>query len=54
MIIERLTARGEISVSQLYEAPFTTVHQQGLDGAFDSDDADELVDAVDSLQRLMA
>ena len=55
MIIERLTAHGEIQVSQLYEPPFTAVHSQGLDGTFtNSKDADALVEAVDEMQRLTA
>ncbi len=54
MIIERLTAHGEISVGQLYDSPFTSIHQQGLDGAFHGQDADELAEAVNTLQRLVA
>lgn len=54
MIIERLTAYGEVNVGQLYEPPFTALHHEGLDGTFHNDDATALVATVQELQRLVA
>ena len=54
MIIDRLTASGEIEPGQLYEPPFTGVHQQGLDGAFGNADADAIVFLIDDVNRLVA
>ena len=54
MIIARLTARGEIDPGQLYEPPFTAIHQHGLDGAFGDDDANAVVEIVNGLNRLAA
>lgn len=33
---------------QLYEPPFTDIHDEGLDGVFNDDDADLLVSLVRS------
>ena len=55
MIIERLTAHGEVTVGQLYDPPFTGVHHEGLDGAFArSEDADALTEALQATQQLVA
>ena len=55
MIIERLTAHGEVTVGQLYDPPFTGVHHEGLDGAFArTEDADALTEALQATQRLVA
>ena len=54
MIIERLTAHGEVTVGQLYEAPFTAIHHEGLDGAFRPQDADAIADAVNEVNRWVA
>ncbi|MDL5037808.1 DEAD/DEAH box helicase family protein [Comamonas sp. Y6] len=54
MIIERLTAHGEVTVGQLYDPPFTAIHQEGLDGAFNQQDADALAETVNEMQRLVA
>ncbi|MGQ0503660.1 MAG: DEAD/DEAH box helicase family protein [Panacagrimonas sp.] len=43
MLIDRLTQAGVMDAGQLYEPPFTTVHHQGLDGAFGDGDATALV-----------
>lgn len=43
MIIERLTRHGTVDPAQLYEPPFTGVHYEGLDGAFNDDDADAIL-----------
>ena len=50
-----VTAHGEVTVGQLYDPPFTGVHQAGLDGAFArSEDADALTEALHATQRLVA
>lgn len=54
MIIDRLAASGEIEPGQLYEAPFTAVHQHGLDGAFEDADATAIVELVREVNRLVA
>lgn len=54
MIIDRLAASGEIEAGQLYEAPFTSVHQHGLDGAFGDADATAIVELVNEVNRLVA
>jgi type I restriction enzyme R subunit len=54
MIIDRLTVHGVVTVEQLYEPPFTGVHQQGLDGAFGPQEADALVAAVEATRQLVA
>lgn len=35
----------------LYEPPFTDLHHQGLDGIFESDDADQIVLLVGSFNE---
>ena len=54
MIIERLTVHGEVSVGQLYEAPFTAVHHEGLDGAFSPQEAHALQKALGDTQLRVA
>lgn len=54
MIIDRLTAHGEVSVDQLYDPPFTSINNQGLDGTFNDDEANALVIAIQETQRLVA
>ncbi|QIL83408.1 DEAD/DEAH box helicase family protein [Diaphorobacter sp. HDW4A] len=54
MIIDRLTASGEMEPGQLYEPPFTAIHQHGLDGAFGDADANAVVEIVNELNRLAA
>lgn len=51
MIIDRLTAHGTIDPGQLYEPPFTGVHHEGLDGAFDDAAANGIVEAVREVNR---
>ena len=54
MIIEKLTAHGEVTVGQLYEPPFTAIHYEGLDGAFAPADADQLCEVLEEFQLLVA
>lgn len=51
MIVERLVSSGTVEPSQLYEPPFTAVHYEGLDGAFDETDADAIVALVTGINR---
>lgn len=46
MIIDRLTRNGVMAPGQLYEPPFTALHHEGLDGAFDDADADAIVGII--------
>lgn len=43
MIIDKLTRGGLMDAGQLYEPPFTSIHHEGLDGAFGDGDADAIV-----------
>jgi len=54
MIVDRLATRGEIEPGQLYEPPFTAIHQQGLDGTFEDADANAIVALVKEANRLVA
>ncbi|WP_396617308.1 DEAD/DEAH box helicase family protein [Lysobacter soli] len=54
MIIERLARHGVIKAGQLYEPPFTSVHYQGLDGAFGDSDAEAIVAIVDEINERVA
>lgn len=48
MTLKRLISHnGAIKVTQLYDAPFTSLHSDGLDGVFHDDDVvDELLDLI--------
>ena len=54
MIIDRLTARGDVKPSQLYEPPFTGVHYAGLDGAFGDSDAEAIVSILEDMGAKLA
>ena len=47
-IIDFLTQNGIMNPGMLYEPPFTDLHQGGLDGVFNDDDADAIVSIVQS------
>jgi type I restriction enzyme R subunit len=51
MIIDRLTASGAIDPGQLYEAPFTAVHHEGLDGVFPDAEATALIQLIESINQ---
>lgn len=42
-IINLLTEKGEVKPEQLYDRPFTDLHQMGVDGLFDDDASDKIV-----------
>src|SRR5690606_27182637 len=46
MIIDRLVHNGVIDPAQLYEPPFTSIHYEGVDGAFGDAAADALIKVV--------
>lgn len=50
-IIDYLTQNGVMDPGLLYEPPFTELHHQGLDGVFESDDANQIVSLVDSFNE---
>ncbi len=50
-IIDYLTQNGVMDPGLLYEPPFTDLHHQGLDGVFESDDADQIVLLVGSFNE---
>lgn len=49
MVINQLTANGVMDAGQLYEAPFTSVHYEGIEGVFPGSDGDVLVAVVQKL-----
>jgi type I restriction enzyme R subunit len=54
MVIERLTRAGVMEPGQLYEPPFTSLHHEGLDGAFGDSDADAIVGVLAEINRRAA
>lgn len=47
MTLQRLISNnGAIKVAQLYDAPFTTLHSDGVDGVFQDDQVGELLDIL--------
>lgn len=50
MIIDRLTQSGYVEPGQLYEAPFTSVHYEGVDGAFSDADAGAIVTILERMR----
>jgi type I restriction enzyme R subunit len=54
MVIDRLTAAGVMEPGQLYDPPFTSIHHEGLDGAFGDSDADAIIGMLDEIKRRAA
>jgi len=54
MIIDRLTQGGVMEPGQLYEPPFTSLHYQGLDGAFGDGDAEAIVGIIKEINHRAA
>jgi type I restriction enzyme R subunit len=52
MIIDYLTQNGVMDPGKLYEAPFTNLHQDGLDGLFSNDSDIEGIIAIVNLRLL--
>lgn len=51
MMIEHLTMRGTLEVSQLYEPPFNQIHYEGIDGVFSDRDADNIFEVVEAFNH---
>jgi type I restriction enzyme R subunit len=47
MLKNHLIRYGAIEISQLYEAPFTSIHDEGLDGVFNPEQADVIATFVE-------
>jgi type I restriction enzyme, R subunit len=47
-IIDYLTRNGIMDLGLLYEAPFTNFHSAGIDGLFNPQEADRLIDIIES------
>ena len=45
-IIDNLTQQGVVDPAMLYEPPFTDLHPEGLDGVFDDDAANQVIELV--------
>lgn len=54
MIIDRLTSQGSVTMAQLYDPPFTSLHYSGIDGVFGDADADAIGHVLEEVQRLAA
>jgi len=54
MIIDRLTRQGIVELGQLYEPPFTSIHYEGLDGAFGDADAEALINVLEEMEQRSA
>ncbi|WP_083260439.1 DEAD/DEAH box helicase family protein (plasmid) [Cyanobacterium sp. IPPAS B-1200] len=52
-IINWLTKYGVMNPSLLYGAPFTDIHTEGLDGVFNDEDADNIIDIVSSFNEVV-
>jgi type I restriction enzyme R subunit len=50
-IIDYLTQNGVMDEGLLYVKPFTDLHYEGLDGVFESDDADQIISIVRSFNE---
>jgi type I restriction enzyme R subunit len=51
MVVNHLTARGFMPLERLYESPFTDLNPRGVDGVFPSDQADELIRALEAVRQ---
>jgi type I restriction enzyme R subunit len=54
MIVEQLTESGVMDPARLYESPYTDLNDQGLDGLFPPEAADELVAVLEEVKRRAA
>ncbi|NET07509.1 MAG: hypothetical protein F6K16_22955 [Symploca sp. SIO2B6] len=50
-IIDYLTQQGIMDAGLLYEPPFTDLHHEGLDGVFDDDHAEEIINIIESFNK---
>ncbi len=54
LIIDHLTARGEVAPRLLYESPFTDFDPLGVAGVFAGDAAEELISILEDVRRRVA
>jgi type I restriction enzyme R subunit len=54
MIVEQLTESGVMDPARLYESPYTDINDQGLDGLFVGEAADELLAVLETVKRRAA
>ena len=51
LIIQYLNTNGVITADKLFEPPFTEINDKGLLGLFNKDDANNLVQTLESINR---
>lgn len=50
-IIDYLTQNGVMGIELLYEPPFTDFHSSGLDGVFNDEEANDLIEIIESFNQ---
>ena len=53
MIIEQLTKQGKLEAERLYEAPFTQIHYEGIEGLFSENDIEHIFNKIDSFNQIL-
>jgi type I restriction enzyme R subunit len=49
--VKHLTANGMMEAARLYEPPYTFIHDQGVEGVFDSPQVDELISILEEVKN---
>jgi type I restriction enzyme R subunit len=50
-VVKHLTANGMMDATRLYEPPYTFIHDQGVEGVFDSPQVDELISILEEVKN---
>jgi type I restriction enzyme R subunit len=50
-VVNHLTANGVMDAARLYEAPYTYIHPQGVEGVFKSPEIDELISILEEVKN---
>ena len=50
-VVNHLTANGVMDAARLYEAPYTYIHPQGVEGVFESPQVDELISILEEVKN---
>ena len=50
-IVNHLTANGVMEAARLYEAPYTYIHDQGVEGVFKGPEIDELISILEEVKN---
>jgi type I restriction enzyme R subunit len=50
-VVNHLTANGVMDAARLYEPPYTFIHDQGVEGVFDSPQVDELISILEEVKN---